>query len=334
MDALTQRAKPDLAGEPDVTVVMSPRERFSGTLRTIEALYADRAVPFAFVCIDGGSPRSVARRLAEESRRHGFRLIRTEHYLTPNEARNLAIPEVKTKYAVFIDNDLEFLPGWLGVLRQCAEETGAEIVTGIICQGRPFHSTVHFAGGNASITIEGGQRIFREAHRCSNRQLSDIRDELVRGATELAEFHCMLIRREVFDRFGLLDENLKSIYEHVDLCLSVRMGGGSVMFEPDAVVTYVMELRLSDLAYFFFRWNDDWSLASERHFHRKWNTASNDDVTNGFVRPHRRQAWSSLRRFCQCFIGWRRSMFLHDAVAGAFIRLARWRRDRALARTS
>jgi len=333
---LAQLAIPEFGGEPDVTVVMSPRECFSWTLRTIESLYADRAVPFTFVCVDGGSPRSVARRLADESRRRGFRLIRTEHYLTPNEARNLAIPDVKTKYAVFIDNDVEFLPGWLGALRECAEETGAEIVTGIICQGRPFHSTVHFAGGTASITVEGGQRIFREAHRCFNQQLSEVRDGLVREATELAEFHCMLVRREVFDRIGLLDENLKSIHEHTDLCLSVRMDGGSVMFEPDAVVTWVMELRprLSDLAYFFLRWSDDWSWASEQYFHRKWNTAFNDYVTSSFVRPHRRQAWSSLRRSCRCFIGRRRSTLLHDAVADAFIRLARRRRDRALTRTS
>ena len=42
----------------------------------------------------------------------------------------------------------------------------------------------------------------------------------------------------VFDKE--LDENLKAIYEHVDLCLAVRAAGGSIILEPQAVVTYVV----------------------------------------------------------------------------------------------
>ena len=80
------------AAEPLVTVVMSPRERFSGTRRSIASIYQNTHLPFAFICVDGGSPRSTRRHLANESRRRGFRLIRTDHYLTPNEPRTLALP--------------------------------------------------------------------------------------------------------------------------------------------------------------------------------------------------------------------------------------------------
>jgi GT2 family glycosyltransferase len=199
-----------------------------------------------------------------------------------------------------------------------------------------MHHTVHFAGGDAAFAIENGQRVFWEEHHCYNRLLAEVRGGLARGPTELAEFHCMLVRRDVFDRYGLLDENLKSMHEHVDLCLTVRQGGGLVMFEPEAVVTYVADPRprISDLPYFFYRWNDAWSLESEAYFHRKWGSVFSDDLTRIFLQDHRRRVWASLRKSAQPFIGWRRSRSLYDAAANAFMRVGRRRRERALARVS
>jgi GT2 family glycosyltransferase len=332
-----RNAGPASIDAPDITVVMSPRERFSGIQRSIDSLYEAPGEPFAFICVDGCSPSWVRRHLAAEARRRGFRLIRTEHYLTPNEARNIALSEVKTKYVVFIDNDVVFGPGWLSALKRCAEETGAEVVSPLICIGEPIHSQIHFAGGAAAITNESGKRIFREAHRFGHRRLSQVRAMLFRQPTELAEFHCMFVKKEVFGRVGPLDEQLKGIHEHIDLCLKVRETGGIVMFEPDAVVTYlwgVLPLRLSDLPFFFYRWSDEWALDSELYFHRKWNIAYDDNCTHGFVVPHRRDAWLRLRECVQIFVGWRISMFLYDKAAEAFVGLARWRRQRALARAS
>ena len=327
--------KPAANGGPDVTVVMSPRERFSGTLQSIASLYENAGTPFAFVCVDGGSPRSVRRPLAEACRQRGARLIRTDHYLTPNEARNLGLREVTTTYVAFVDNDVEFAPGWLAALRQCAEETGADLVTPVICIGEPAHSCIHFAGGHARIVVEGGQRVFREAQKFLDQSLSDVRDGLVRETSELVEFHCVLARRDVFDRFGPLDENFTSMNEHVDLALTVRAGGGRVMFEPNSVVTYAIDTRprLSDLPYFFCRWCDEWSVASELHFDKKWGTTFNVGVPE-FVKHHRRKAWASLRRSAQMVVGWRRSYLLYDRVAAGFGRLGRRRRERALARAA
>jgi GT2 family glycosyltransferase len=319
-----------------VTVVMSPRERFSGIRRSIDALYEDRRAPFALICVDGGSPRSTERYLAAESRRRGFRLIRTEHYLTPNEARNLALREIETKYVAFIDNDVVVAPGWLEALTRCAEETGADIVSPLICIGEPIATGIHFAGGLASISEEAGKRVFREEHLYAGRRLPEVRTALVRRAVELAEFHCMLVRKDVFDRCGPLDENLKTVHEHTDLCLTVRKHGGVVMCEPDAVVTYVLGrgLRLSDLPFYFYRWDARSTLETERHFHSKWDIAFDDRTTRIFVEPHRRMAWSRVRTLAGLFIGTRSSALIYDACADALARLATRRRERALAPAS
>ena len=316
-----------------VTVVMSPRERFSGIRRSIDSLYEDTRPPFAFICVDGGSPRSTERYLAAESRRRGFRLIRTEHYLTPNEARNLALREVETRYVAFIDNDVVVAPGWLEALTRCAEDTGADIVSPLICIGEPLATNIHFAGGLAAIIEESGKRGFREEHLYAGRRLPEVRAGLVRRAVELAEFHCMLVRKDVFDRFGPLDENMKTVHEHTDLCLTVRKHGGLVMFEPDAVVTYVLRrgLRFSDLPFYFYRWSEPSTRETELHFHRKWDIAFDDRTTRVFVVPHRRMAWSRIRTLAGLFIGRRLSTRLYDACADALARSAYRRREKALA---
>src|SRR5690242_233077 len=88
------------------TIVIVPRERFSGALDSLESVIATAGVPHRLIYVDAGSPPSIARRLAEAARRHDFTLIRSDRYLTPNQARNLALPMVASKYVAFVDNDL------------------------------------------------------------------------------------------------------------------------------------------------------------------------------------------------------------------------------------
>ena len=318
---------------PDVTVVVSLRERFSVARHSLESIYEDVSVPFDLIYVESSSPRSLKRYLSEQSRRRGFRLIEAGPYVTPNEARNLAIPEIATEFIAFVDNDCLFAPGWLAALLRCAKETGADIVTPIICYGDPAFSIIHFAGGDAGFFRENGKRIFRERHRCIDRLLAEARPMLTRGPSELAEFHCMLVRKDVFDRFGLLDEELTSVNEHTDICLKVREGGGIVMFEPDSVMSYVNapRIRLNELPYFLFRWSEKLARDSEIHFLRKWNAVMDDGRTIlEFVRDHRRHALASTRDVAQRFLGWRITTFLFESLADACRRYGNWCRSKAV----
>ena len=40
--------------------------------------------------------------------------------------------------------------------------------------------------------------------------------------SEVAEFHCVLVRTQLFDEIGPLDEDLRSTSEHMDLCMLAR----------------------------------------------------------------------------------------------------------------
>ena len=265
--------------EPQVTIIAVPRERFSCTRESLESIYEHTKIPFKLVYVDGNSPKQIRAYLQEKAAEKGFKLLRTDYYLSPNQARNLGLAEVDTKYLVFIDNDVVVTPGWLTQLIKCAEETDATVVGPLMCQERPLHEIVHCAGGESHIWVDKkGRRRFREKMCLQGKKVSEVRDKLHRQETELAEFHCVLVRRSIFDKIGFLDEAMLNTKEHLDFCMLVRQAGEKVYFEPNCIVTYVPgpPLEFSDLHYYMLRWSDAWQLASLHRLRDKWNLSEDE----------------------------------------------------------
>jgi len=96
--------------ESEVTVIIVPRERFRLAPESLDSLYVNTTVPFTLIYIDAGSPKEVQHAIEARAIKYEFRLIRTEHYPSPNEARNLVLDQITTPYAVFADNDVFLNP--------------------------------------------------------------------------------------------------------------------------------------------------------------------------------------------------------------------------------
>ena len=260
--------------EPQVTIVVVPRERFSCTQRSLESIYQHTEFPFKLIYVDGNSPTKVRQYLENQAQEKDFKIIRTDYYLSPNHARNIGLSHVDTKYVVFADNDVVVSPNWLKTLINCAEETGATVVGPLMCEKEPVHQRIHFAGGESHIVTDvNGRRHLREKMYKQGQQVADLRPQLQRTQTELAEFHCVLVRTEIFERIGYLDEGMLNTKEHLDFSMTVAKAGGKVYFEPDSLITYVPgpPLELTDLYFYMLRWSDAWTLNSLEHIREKWN---------------------------------------------------------------
>ena len=105
--------------------------------------------------------------------------------------------------------------------------------------------------------------------------LNKVKSLLIRQSTQLIDFNCVLARTSIFQRIGNLDENLMSIAEDIDFSLSVFAVGGTIYLEPKSIVNYIpiTELKLSDIPYYFLRWNYVWNQKSVKHFQEKWGLA-------------------------------------------------------------
>lgn len=298
------------------TLVVVPRERFSMAIESLESIFAHTAQAFDLVYVDGGSPPPVRRALERAADRHGFRLLREDRYLSPNEARNIGLSAVETEYTVFLDNDVLVSPGWLEKLIECADETGAAIVGPLTCEGD--FETVHFAGGEVHFEEEREDaevvRHVKERIYFPQQKVAKVSDRLVRQEVELCEFHCCLARTSVLRGIGGLDEEMFNTREHLDFCLAVARTGGSVWFEPESVVAYVPPppLKARDIPFYMLRWSDDWESRSLRRFQDKWDLTHDE-----FFR----------RRLGR--LGWRRQ---HSIVTPLTKRLTMGRGNRRLER--
>lgn len=276
--------------EPRATVIVTQRERFGMTEESLESLF-ENTPGVRVIYVDGKSPRRVANYLSREAEARGFTLLRKERFLTPNEARNIGAAAADTEFVVFVDNDVLYSPNWLDRLIACADETGAWAVAPLTCQGIPAHTEIHHAGGDYA---PGGDmdaffaqdpdigRAFDEVMHGHAEKLEAWEGRLERKQTGMCEFHCVLARRDVFDRIGPLDEKLLSTKEHIDFSISIRQAGGAVWFEPSSVVTYVFPCRArpmtpEDWPFFALRWSDAYGKRSLEHFIAKWGLRTRDD---------------------------------------------------------
>jgi GT2 family glycosyltransferase len=282
---------------PDVTIIVVPRERFQFAQESLESLYENTTSPFNLIYIDNNSPARLRGYLQTESQKRGFQLLHSHQFLSPNQARNLGLQHVDSKYVVFVDNDIIFAPGWLQALVNCTEETGATVVGSLVCQYRPVHTIVHCAGGDylspedyarfingasaVSPAANGeGKWQINEKTYFQNRPVEAVRDQLKRQPTGFVEFHAMLVRTEMFNQIGLLDEGFSCTKEYLDFCMTVVRAGGTVYLEPASVVTFLTHppapaLHWADLPYFMVRWSDQWERNSLIHFQQKWDLANN-----------------------------------------------------------
>ncbi len=288
--------------DPQVTIIVVPRERFSCAQESLESIYKYTEIPFKLVYVDGNSPSKVRRYLEAQAQTKNFQIVRTDYYLSPNHARNIGLSYVDTKYLVFFDNDVIVSPGWLKALVDCAEETEAKVVGPLMCQYKPLHEIVHFSGGESHIFTDiKGRRHIREKMYRQGQKVADVRPQLQRTQTELAEFHCVLVRTEIFMYIGQLDEAMLNTKEHLDFCMTVAEAGGTVYFEPDSIVTYVPgpPLELTDMHFYMLRWSDAWTMASLNRLREKWNLAEDGYFKNKYKKLGWRRRDTIVNPLCR-----------------------------------
>ncbi|HWT15170.1 MAG TPA: glycosyltransferase [Patescibacteria group bacterium] len=254
-----------------IDIVMTARERHSLTLRAIDQVFAHTPPSFRFHYLDVQSPPAIRAGLAERAARGDIEWHVFDELLWPQAARRRIVPALDGDYVVFIDNDVIVEPGWLDALVHCAEETGAGIVGPLYLWGdgvaRP---KIHMAGGRIVEQQVPGGRVLDESHFLINADPEA--EKLARRRCDFAEFHCMLVRRELLQGGELLDPAIRCVHEHIDIALGVRAQGAEIWFEPSSRVTYLAfaPFTVDDLQILRSRWDMAEGEASIAAFAHKW----------------------------------------------------------------
>ena len=277
------------------TIVVSPRERFTSLVDSLESLFRTIPLDTPVLVVEGGTPAET-RAKHEALRRHRpFRLVSLPYMLKPNESRNIGVAEASTEYVVLADNDIAYEPGWLQALEAHARQHGSDAVAPLLCIGPPAATIIHHAGGILKASRADGPVVLREAHRLMNVPLAEARDALPDSENHVCEFHCMMTRRSFLTDMGGLDERLVT-REQMDFAMRALVLGGKVTFAKEAIVTYMAKHQFVplDLRYHLFRWSDRFVVESMDAFENTWGVAlDRERIRNRWTAVHRSRAVAS-----------------------------------------
>ncbi len=162
-----------------------------------------------------------------ETRKH-VRTIFNSTNLGFSKANNQGISVAEGEYILLLNNDVVLTEGWLERLKACAESGPAVGVVG---------PCTNHAVGEQVLDIE------------LKLDLEDINRfacmQLLKNAGYWFDTHriigfCMLIKREVIDSIGTLDERFgPGGYEDYDFCLRVKQAGYKIMVASDVFVYHI-----------------------------------------------------------------------------------------------
>ncbi len=146
-------------------------------------------------------------------------------------AVNAGLRVARGEYVALLNNDVQPDPRWLGeMLGALAKDEGLGFVGPKILNLR-HRAMVEAAGG---VLLRNGEARDRGRGAPDGPEF-----EAPRAVAWVTGAAC-LFRRAVFDRVGLLDESLGSMWEDVDICLRAQLCGFRGLYVPSAVVYHAV----------------------------------------------------------------------------------------------
>ena len=196
--------------EKITTIIIVTYNRLEYTRLCVDSIVAHTPEPYQLIVVDNASSDGTVDYLRE--RFGDDAVIANDSNEGFVKAANRGMASAKGRYVLLLNNDTVVTPGWLAALQAAAERTpDAGIVSGKIIgpDGR-----VQLAG--AYIAFDGSARMIGEGLP-EDPSLATEREVCYVGG------HCMLIRREVIESIGLLDDSYGFGYhEDTDYCYRAR----------------------------------------------------------------------------------------------------------------
>ncbi len=221
-----------------------------------ECLYSLRAhtpQPHRIVVVDNGSTDGSSQWL-QELRWPNLQVIANTENLGYAKACNQGIRDGNGPYVLLLNSDVQMQPGWLEPLLTCMEEDPKIAVVGPKLVDRSGHITgAGIVGSYANHWPRGllesdAPGKYNEVEDCIS----------VCGAA-------YLIRREVIDQLGLLDENYFFYFEETDYSFRVHLAGYRVVYCPRSRLYHLLGQSCQD-HHLLRRYFED----SQTYFREKW----------------------------------------------------------------
>ncbi len=255
----------------EVTIIITPRDRYSRLDICIAGLYENTEEEFDLVILDLGYPKSELKKAMKITNAKNNVRIFSYGLITPMAALDRIRAEITTKYTVLLDNDTNVTPGWLKPLIATANNDNV-IVSPLILEREGVDKGATLRNHLLTCDIRVLNHDNTEYLIENKKYRRVLPDELPVGikSTDTFELHCVLFLTSHLQEIEIPQMVVR---EHIDIGLQTRAMKKSIVVQPESVVLFDnlgTRMNLSDMKYFFFRWNKDLAKKSHKLFEKRW----------------------------------------------------------------
>lgn len=255
-----------------VTVVITPRDRYTGIIECINNLYEQTPEPFLLKVLDLGYPKALKKQIIKLLENKNNAQIYDFGLLIPMEAMRKIRNEIVTPYVMFLDNDSNVTKNWLPPLLETAEQEQSAITSPLtlekegVDEGAELRNHL-FTNEIRIVDIEGTGYLIEDKH--FRRALPE---DLPKGvhSSEIFEFHGVLFETQFLREIEIPQMVIR---EHIDIGMQTRKMKRKILVEPESVIIFdnlSTRMSLVDMKFFFFRWDISLTSQASRLFESRW----------------------------------------------------------------
>lgn len=258
--------------EVKITVVITPRDRYSGVIECIENLYKITSEPFYLKVLDLAYPKKLKQQLVDLlADKDNAELIEMGRII-PMEAMRLVRDTIVTPFTMFLDNDSNVTQDWLVPLLEVAEAENAAIVNPLtlekegVDKGAELRNHL-YTNEIRVLDVSGTDYLIEDKHY--RRALPEDIPQEVRPS-EMFEFHGVLFETKFLKEIEIPQMVIR---EHIDIAMQAKKMGRKIFTQPKSIVIFDnlgTRMELSDMSWFFYRWGQGLTYASSRLFEKRW----------------------------------------------------------------
>jgi len=229
------RVRYDISGLPLISIIIPTRDRVNLLKRCIESIESKTTYEnYEIVIVDNNSTDRETLRYLDRSKHKVLRFNESYNFSRIN---NFAVKHAKGEHLLFLNNDTEIIePAWLEAMLEHSQHPEVGVVGALLLYPRN-HST------SREGTIQHAGIIFGicgvSGHAFRNLPMKDVNyfdlHRVTRNCSAVT-FACAMMRRNLFEQLGGLDESMPVSYNDIDLCLRIRERGYLIVFTPYALL--------------------------------------------------------------------------------------------------
>jgi glycosyltransferase involved in cell wall biosynthesis len=215
---------------PLTSILICTRDHEALLRKAIDSICDKTTYPnYEIVVLDNGSRDPATRDyLASLSTRPGITVIRDDSAFNYSRLNNAAVRRARGTVLCLLNDDIEVLtPGWLDEMVSFAVQPDVGAVGARLWypDGTLQHGGVIIGAGG--VAGHAHPRLAKGQRGYFSRAVLQQEISAVTGA-------CLVVRREVYEQVGGLDEDIAVAFNDVDLCLRIRAAGYRNIWTPFA----------------------------------------------------------------------------------------------------